>query len=162
MNGSQILVIGVGNEYRSDDVIGLQVARNLRNHSLLEAKIVEQSGEGSALMGLWEKVDTVIIIDAAKTNSELGTIHRLDPIDSPLPKGFLAPSTHAFGVVEAIELSRTLGTLPNRMVLYGIEGRDFSIGEDISPEVKFAAALVEDLVLLEIESLESTRSSIKL
>ncbi len=51
---------------------------------------------------------------------------------------FSRSSTHSFGVAEAVELARALGRLPARIVVFGIEGRDFAQGEGLSPDVDAA------------------------
>ena len=56
----------------------------------------------------------------------------------PLPAVFSRSSTHSFGVAEAVELARALGRLPARVVVFGIEGRDFTPGEGLSPDVDAA------------------------
>jgi hydrogenase maturation protease len=60
-------------------------------------------------------------------------------------------STHDFGVAQAVEMARVLGTLPPRLVLYGIEGRCFDFGAALSPEVQQAAHEVARRVQQEIE-----------
>jgi hydrogenase maturation protease len=47
-------------------------------------------------------------------------------------------STHAFSVAEAVELARALGELPPKLVLYGIEGKNFDCGIGLSSEVEKA------------------------
>jgi DNA-binding transcriptional LysR family regulator len=54
----------------------------------------------------------------------------------PLPKSGFRCSTHAFGVAEAIELGRGLGNLPQYLVVYGIEGKNFAAGVGLSAEVE--------------------------
>jgi hydrogenase maturation protease len=51
-------------------------------------------------------------------------------------------SSHGFGVAEAINLARILQLLPKSLTVYGIEGKNFGIGETVSPEVLKS---VEDL-----------------
>jgi hydrogenase maturation protease len=106
------LIIGIGNEYRGDDAAGLIVARRLRERLADSFTVLEQSGDGVALMEAWRGVETVIIIDAVMSGAEPGTIHRLDAKTQPLPKDAFRCSTHAFGVAEAIELSRAMGEFP--------------------------------------------------
>lgn len=74
----RILIIGVGNEYRSDDAVGLLVARRLRELTLNNARVVEESGEGARLMKSWRDVDNVILLDAVFSGAKPGTIHRFD------------------------------------------------------------------------------------
>jgi hydrogenase maturation protease len=59
-----------------------------------------------------------------------------------LPNDVLACSTHAFGVREAVELARAMSGLPESLFIYGIEGKQFSVGSRLSPEVKRAVGLV--------------------
>lgn len=133
----QILVIGLGNDYRRDDAAGLVVARKLRSAGI-NARIIEESGEGAGLIEAWKGTELVILIDAVHSDSAAGTIHRLDPGLQSIPSRFFHYSTHAFSVAEAVELARALGELPPKLVLYGIEGKNFDSGVGLSSEVEKA------------------------
>jgi hydrogenase maturation protease len=134
-----ILIIGIGNEYRSDDAVGLLVARRLQAQKPSYAVILEATGEGTALMEAWKGAARVILVDAVTSEAPAGTIHQLDAQAGPMLPGLFALSTHAFGVAEAIELARVLGNLPARLVVFGIEGKRFIAGVGLSPEVERAA-----------------------
>jgi hydrogenase maturation protease len=138
MSQSLPLIIGIGNEYRGDDAAGLIVARRLKERLADSAIVIEQSGDGAALMEAWRSAETVTIIDAVMSGAAPGTIHRFDANAQPLPKDAFRLSTHAFGVAEAIELARALGELPRGLMVYGIEGKNFTVGIGISPEVEKA------------------------
>jgi hydrogenase maturation protease len=146
------LIIGIGNEYRGDDAAGLIVARRLKGRLADSFTVLEQSGDGAALMEAWRGVETVIIIDAVMSGAGPGTIHRLDAKTQPFPKDAFRCSTHAFGVAEAIELSRALGEFPRRLVVYGVEGKNFAAGVGLSPEVEKAACKVVRRVFAEAQS----------
>src|SRR5215475_15850091 len=133
------LIIGIGNEYRGDDAVGLIVARRLKERLADSVKVLEQSGDGAALMEAWRGAETVIIIDAMMSGGAPGTIHRFDASAQPIPKRSLRYSTHAFGVAEAIDLARSLGKIPQRLMVYGIEGKNFAAGVGLSAEVEKAA-----------------------
>ena len=133
------MIIGIGNEYRSDDAAGLIVARRLKERLAGAAIVFEQSGDGLALIEVWLGAEMVIIIDAMMSGEAPGTIHRLDANTQPIPKSYFRCSTHAFGVAEAIELARALGNFPQRLVVYGIEGKNFAAGIGLSAEVEKAA-----------------------
>lgn len=134
-----ILIIGIGNEYRSDDAVGLVVARALQARKLPHVSLLEATGEGTALMEAWKGADHVILVDAVTSEAPAGTIHQLDAQTSPILPGLFALSTHAFGVAEAIELARVLGNLPARLEIYAIEGKHFVAGTNLSREVERAA-----------------------
>ncbi len=129
------LIIGVGNPYRGDDGVGLVIARRLKEGLGNGVTVLEQSGEGTALLEAWRGIQSVFIIDAVKSGAYSGTIHRFDARDEPLPGQFFGQSTHAFGVGEAIEVARALGELPPRILVYGIEGKNFRPSTELSPEV---------------------------
>ncbi len=145
------LIIGIGAEYRSDDAVGLIVARRLKGRLTGSARVIEQSGDGVALMEAWRGAETVILIDAATSGAPPGTIHRFDASAQPIPKNGFRCSTHAFGVAEAIELARALSQLPRRLLVYGIEGKDFDAGVGFSAEVELAAGEVVNRTLTELE-----------
>lgn len=149
---ARILVIGIGNEYRSDDAAGLVVARRLRQLSLGNITVIEESGEGTDLMESWKGADTVIIVDAASSGAKPGTIHRIDARAQRIPTGLLRYSTHAFSVGEAVELARAMNRLPPRMVIYGIEGERFDEGTVLSRAVQGSVDTVVDLVLKQLRT----------
>lgn len=143
---SRLTVIGIGNAFRGDDGVGLIVAQKLRKLTLPGVTVLEQSGEGAALVELWGTAGQVIVVDAVSSGSEPGTIHRLRVADRPLPAQFSGGSSHAFGLAEAVELARQLDCLPPDLLIYGIQGKDFALGAGLSPEVEAAAArLVEQI-----------------
>ena len=148
---SPILVIGIGNEYRSDDGVGLVVARELRAKNLPDMLISESSGDGAALIEACEAASTVILIDAASSGAKPCTIYRFD---APLPMGFSFHSTHTFGVAEAIGLAGALEQLPPCLIMYAIEGENFSAGASLSPQVAEAVQKVVEQVTHEVQKLK--------
>ena len=145
-----VLVIGVGNAFRGDDAAGLLAARQVRERDLPDVTVVELSGEGADLMGSWEGQDCVYLIDAAHSGAEVGTIHCFEAHREKLPAGYLSFSSHAFGVLEAVELARSLGQLPSKVVVYGIEGDDFEVGGGVSPAVEGAIVVVVEALVLQL------------
>ena len=145
------LVIGVGNEWRGDDAIGLIVARHIRELNLPQVEVMECDGEGTRLMECWKAAQCVILIDAVCSGAMPGAIHRFVVHEEPLSANLFPTSTHAFGVAEAIELSKALGHLPPRFVVFGIEGRDFAIGAKCTESVKSAIAETIRLVQQQIQ-----------
>lgn len=151
-----IVVIGVGNPYRGDDAVGRLVARRLMESPPPGVTVLEESGEGAALMEAWEEADAVILVDAVQSGGAPGAIHRFDAQAQSIPSQFFHYSTHAFSVAESVELARALDQLPPQLIVYGIEGVDFSSGETLTPAVAAAMDEVMKLILQEIESLTKT------
>jgi hydrogenase maturation protease len=154
-----IVVIGVGNEYCSDDGAGIAVARRLQMLFPTGVTILEESGEGAALIEAWKGATWVMLVDAVRSGAPLGTIHRLDVRAAPVPTGFFHYSTHAFSVAEAVELARSLDQLPAHLIVYGIEGQNFAAGVDLSPAVKQAVEAVVERAAIEVRAAFSSELS---
>jgi hydrogenase maturation protease len=91
-------------------------------------------------MDLFDKHDRIVLVDATRSNAEPGTLIALDAAAAKLPADLFHYSTHRFGLAEAVETARALGTLPQSVMVYGIEGEDFGAGTALSPVVESAAA----------------------
>ncbi len=138
-----ILVLGLGNEYRSDDAIGLRAARRLKKSRAGSTTIREASGDQAVdLFELWKGFEKVFLIDAMSSGAPPGTIHRFEAHQESIPSKFFHFSSHAFSVADSIELARTLQVLPRRLIVYGIEGRRYDAGTKVSPEVDDAMKAV--------------------
>lgn len=153
-----ILLIGVGNEFRGDDGLGPAVARELRGAHHAGLTVREQSGEGAALLEAWKGWRTVLLVDAVRSGAEPGTLHRIDCVAQPLPRGMRTSSSHAFGVAEAIETARNLGTLPGVLLLYGIEGERFGMGEWLGEAVGRSVPALVARIEADILHLQATSS----
>jgi hydrogenase maturation protease len=146
----EILVIGIGNAYRSDDGVGLVAARRLKNQGSRSFRVLEHSGEGADLMNCWEGVETVILIDAVRSDAKPGTLHRWNASRGSLPAQTFRGSSHAFSLVAAVELARVLRRLPQHLIVYGIEGRHFGAGTGLSSETEEAISDLVRRVLKEV------------
>jgi hydrogenase maturation protease len=133
------LVVGVGNDWRSDDGAGLEVARRLRAAGL---RAVEHGGDPTALLDAWDGETEVILVDAVRSGAQPGTVHRLNARARPLPARMFGASTHHLSVAEAVELGRCLGRLPARLDVYGIAGVRFEAGRGLTAEVRHAVRAV--------------------
>jgi hydrogenase maturation protease len=145
-----LLLIGIGNEYRRDDGVGLVIVRQLRSVVPIDVKVLELSGEGATLMEAWQTAAIVYVFDAVRSQATPGTIHQIDAKTQTVPTQFFHYSTHAFSLAEAVELGRVLNQLPPKLVVYGVEGIDFSSGVGLSDCVEIAVPKVIDRVLQQI------------
>jgi hydrogenase maturation protease len=146
-----VVVIGVGNDLRADDAAGLEVARRLRDEPGIG--VTAYQGEATELLELWSGADAVVVVDTVRTGGATGTIHRFDATSDPLPLPLHGSSSHAISVAEAIELARTLGRLPDRVIVYGIEGARFALANELSDDVERAINPVADAVREEARAL---------
>jgi len=136
------VVIGVGNELRGDDGVGVAAVRRLEGTVSGDIRLETCEGEPVALLETWAGCSKAIVVDAMQSGAEPGTIRRIAAHEEELPSELRRPSTHLLGVAEAIELARALGRLPEELVVYAIEGERFAAGDGLSPRVAAAAAEV--------------------
>jgi len=141
-----MLIIGCGSPERGDDAAGVHVAERLRTLGL-NTRVC--SGEASELMEAWDRVADVLVIDCVVTGAAAGTVHLWDAY-SWLPIKRTGDSTHAFGLGEAVELTRALRRLPARLRIYGIEGQKFEIGSETSAEVLRGVEEVVSRIVAEV------------
>ncbi len=149
---SAAIVVGIGNTFRSDDGVGIWVARRIREQLPDTVSVVEATGEAGALLEAWQGAAFVILIDAVRSGAAPGAIHRFDAPTERVQSISFPGSTHSLGVGEAIELARALNRLPPRLIIYGIEGGHFGPGEELSAAVARSAAEVAERILSEARS----------
>ena len=141
-----MLIIGCGNRERSDDGAGILVAERLRE---LGIRADTRSGEAVDLIEAWKGADDVIVVDAVVTGAPVGTVQAWDG-SQPLASVSTTTSTHGLGLAEAIQLAHVLDRVPTRLRVYGVEGRRFHLGADISPEVQRAVEVVVRRIIADL------------
>jgi hydrogenase maturation protease len=146
----KVLVVGIGNPDRADDGAGALVATRLAGRLPSDVTLMTRRGDILSLMQDWAGFDAVVCIDAAAPMGVPGRIDRIDAGAGELPHELSFASSHAFGLGETIALSRTLGSLPGRVIVYAVEGAAFEGGAAMTPEVRTAAAEVADQVVAEV------------
>lgn len=145
------LVIGIGNEFRRDDAAGLRVVRHLRDRALTGVEILEMEGEGTALMQAWAGAKKVILVDAIVSNAGPGYVHRFHANSGGFPPQLKSGgSSHQFGLADAVNLALSLNQIPENLVVYGIEGKDFKQGVGLTPEVETAVQSVVEYLIKDL------------
>jgi hydrogenase maturation protease len=137
-------VIGVGNDLRGDDAVGLEVVRRLRGEPGVELRI----GAGLALLDALEGAAAAILVDATSSGAAPGTVAIFDVSERPLPASAVRPAGHEVGLADALELARALGRLPRHVLVVGVELAHVSFGaplsEPVSATLRAAVAAVRD------------------
>lgn len=151
-----IVIIGIGNVYRNDDGIGIRTLELLRDTTMSDVELVEAGPGTSGLVDIWESRELAIVVDATLSASAPGTIRRIEPCKDPLPRHLFGGSTHNLGLCEMVGLGQTIDRMPKRLIVYGIEGRDFGFGAEISSEAEAAAIKVAEEIVAVISGMRET------
>ena len=151
MAENQVLVIGVGNRYRGDDAVGLAVAERLKGLQLPDVAVKLCPRGGLSLLDTWQGAESVMIVDALRSNGVAGSTVRVDQEDLDRLAGIGTVSSHGIGIGETIRLAQALGSLPAKLIIYGIEAHHFEPGSVMSPEVVAAVDRVVQLIAQELK-----------
>ncbi len=154
MSHQSVIVLGIGNEFRGDDSIGLRIVRALRDIGLPNVTVLESSGNGTSLMEAWKGFDVVLVVDAVSAEALPGSIFRIDLHHHRISSQLLS-STHNFGLAEAVELARAWGELPRTMILYGVQVSDVIQGAEPTSRILRAAGEVVAMIRQDVDSLGS-------
>lgn len=149
----RILIAGIGNIFLADDGFGVEVIRRMSVRSLPEGVCLRDFGiRGLDLAyALNEPWDLVILVDALPRGETAGTVFVLEPAREDLEVGLQTGiQTHGMDPVQAIRLAKSLGEIPQRVLVVGCEPADLG-GEDgamgLSPEVEGAVDTAIETIL---------------
>jgi hydrogenase maturation protease len=153
------VVIGLGNLERSDDGVGVVIARRLKPEAPACVAVRESGGDLTTLLDVWRGYDEVILVDAMHAGDTPGRVRWFDASESDLPEAaFAEHSTHTFGLYQAIAMARALGELPRTVLVVGIHGADFASGIMLSPDVRDAVDGIVTAILARVDQMENTHA----
>lgn len=135
---TKTLILGLGNEFLSDDGVGILAARMLKQELYDQADVVDSSLAGLALLDYFIGYERAIVIDSVKTGRcPPGTIHELSPVDLD---SVVAPSPHYAGLPEMLAVAEKLKlNFPKQVKIFALEVEDpYTIGSRLSPPVRKA------------------------
>jgi hydrogenase maturation protease len=120
------LVLGLGNELRGDDAVGILAIEELRQRlgQRGDLEFISASVSGLALLDLIRGYRELIVIDAIQTEGGTpGSIHRLSVSD--LPETGPVWSAHRMGLRTVLEMGRSCGCrIPEQVAVYAVEVAD--------------------------------------
>jgi len=148
-----VLLIGVGNEFRNDDALGLLIAREFRRRCPQGLAVVENDGDGASIVSVLQEAREAVLVDAIRSGAVPGTIHRVDMVSETVPPTVELGSSHGFGVAEAVETARKLDCLPRHVILCGIEGATFELGKGLSDPVLRSVPRLIGMIEAELSAL---------
>ena len=137
------LVLGVGNKLMSDEGVGVHVVERLAEKYKLpqEIQVLDGGTLGLDLLYYLEGVENLLIVDAAETGKEAGTMVRLQDEEVPAFMS-IKISPHQIGVPDMLAAAKMKDIYPKRLVLWGIQPDEITLSLDLSPVL---ASKVDDL-----------------
>ncbi len=145
-NAKKVVVVGVGNELRRDDFVGVEIVRDLKGKVPNRVMLVEsETVPESFIDQIIEFNPThILIIDAGLLGLEAGQARFMESAEAlgPTPS---AVSTHTLPIRIFCEyLERTLGA---RIAMIIVQPKQTDFGEGLSTEVRRTAEQLKKTLL---------------
>jgi len=156
-NGKRVAVVGVGNEMRRDDAVGVQVVRKLRGRLSRRFQLIET---GTIPESYIDKVRElrpthVLVIDAAQLGTNPGESRLLSPRKV---KG-MSISTHTLPLnIFAEFVKKETGS---KVKILAIQPKDLEFGEGLTDELTKTAEELTSILVRVDESLGRKRRARK-
>lgn len=146
-----IRVVGVGSPL-GDDAVAWEVIERLRKHQAWPGEIEFHAVEGGQrLLDVLDGRGSLILIDALAPGGNPGSMLRFTWPSGDL-EALRPGSTHDLRPAEALQLAASLGVLPARVIIWGIEGDGFEPQAGISAAVAAAVPKLIESLAAELEA----------
>lgn len=145
-----IRILGIGS-FSGADQVGLLVIKRikakLQDHPANEEVDIDfYDRPGMHLIELIKEAEIVHLIDAMMSAREEGFIHRYTDINVFQAINH-SLSSHGYGVAEALQLAKVMGSLPNQLVIHGVE---ISKEKKLTPNIIQACTLIAEQIIAEV------------
>ncbi len=151
-----VLVLGVGNLLLQDDGAGLRMLKELSSREFGDdVEFVDGGTQGLALLGHLAGRELLVVLDAVKLGDPPGTIHLLRGAEFERLRARRSSTSHESNAVELLAYAQLLGTLPQEVVVVGIEPESLRTGISLSPSVEAALPAALECACGIIESARS-------
>ncbi|QEN14861.1 hydrogenase maturation protease [Mycolicibacterium sp. ELW1] len=145
---SSVLVIGIGNDFRTDDGVGLAVAAEVARRRPPGVEVLSALTDPGQILDAWADIPLVVVVDAASGPDVVaGRIRHWIPGDDHQPT---VVSSHSLGLPDIYALGQALGQIPRQLVVLTVEIVDAGHGVGLSPPVARAVPAAVEAVLTEV------------
>ncbi len=145
----EALVIGIGNDFRRDDGVGLAVAAEIAERRLPGVRVMTATGEPASILEAWTGVPLAVAVDAAiGEGATPGRIRRWTLGHDGQPA---IVSSHAFGLPQTYELGQAVGQIPGKLVVLTVDIDDIGRGVALTPPVAAAVPAAVEAIIAELE-----------
>ena len=140
----RVVIAGIGNPFRKDDFVGVEIVRNLQNRVSRSIYLIEGETVPESFIDPITKFNPthILLIDAGLLNLNPGSSRLVDP--SKLAK-YAAISTHLLPL--RIFCDYLKETTDAKISLLVIQPEDTSFGEGLTPKLRKTAIKLTDLLL---------------
>ena len=144
-------IFAVGNSFYGDDGIGVAVLERIREADIFPgADLFDAHTDALVLLDRFSPGELNVIIDAADMGLEPGEVVAFRPGEVRVKIKSDHLSMHGFGLGETFMLAERLGTMPENVLIVGVQPARIEINRGLSEPV--AAAVPRVISLIEAEA----------
>jgi len=141
------LIIGVGNQTRGDDAIGINTIDRLKEKNVPAEMLIKLSGDISRILHYWENRN-VILIDAIYSDQlSLGQVWESNDINQIFDQKQWTSFQHGLGLNETFGLAIATNKIPSNLHFFGICGKSWKLGTPISEAVVSSSQQVMNTII---------------
>ncbi len=160
MPDMNILVMGIGNILLQDEGAGVRAVEEFarRYETPASVGLLDGGTSGIELLQHIQGRGVLVLIDVVRNGEPYGTLSRFEGDAVPsLFQNKISP--HQLGLSDLLATARLLGSMPEKVILYGIEPKTIETGLEMSAEIAGNIGRLTDLIADEIRSLGVTVTS---
>ena len=132
---SRTAIIGIGNPVMADDGIGPRLVSELEG-AAREVDLIDMGTGGMQLVHVLARYDSVLIIDSADMGLAPGEHRVFMPEEVVSLKETRAYSLHDWDLMRSIEISRSLGEAPEKILIFAVQPESLQMEEGLSSVVE--------------------------
>jgi hydrogenase maturation protease len=156
VSSPHILIAGIGNIFLGDDAFGVQVVQRLLRQPIPEGVVIKDFGiRGFDLAyAMMDDYDVTVLVDTLSRNDVPGTLYIIEPDLNAFGTESATIDAHSMDPVTVINLVKSLGGQPKRVLVVGCEPETFGpehegqmgLSAAVENALDEAVDMVQDLV----------------
>lgn len=149
-----VLVLGIGNILISDEGAGVRAIEDLQKRYTIpqEVSVVDGGTMGLDLLPYLDNLSHLFIVDAVRSEKPPGTPSRI-PLEDPPAYFRTKISPHQLGLSELLAVASITDSLPDEIILFGIEPDKLDTSLEMSAVVENNIASLADMIAAELEQI---------
>ena len=146
---TKTLVLGLGNTLLKDDGLGVKVIEQLQVKAH-QAEIRNGATLGLSLFEILKGAEKAIVVDAVDMGRTPGTVIRFTAVELLNLKVGQSFSLHEIGLLEVLKIGQSLNEEFNNVIIIGVQPKDLSPGEGLTPEVEGRIPEIVEMIEKEV------------
>ena len=145
------VVLGIGNTILTDEAAGVRAAMALESAYQIpdNVQVIDGGTSGMEMIEDLSDLDLLIVIDVVKTGAAPGTVVKIAGDDIPVFfRRKLSP--HQIALPDVLASLELLGTMPQEIVVLGVEPVSLELGMEMTPTVAERIPTLVDMAVAEL------------